>query len=563
MAGYPPPYPPPGPPFGQGPYSADWKYQRRILRDQARAQRELFKAQRAAYRQQYRGMRRGSIVGPLLVIAVGVIFLLVQLGKLSSSTVWTLYGRWWPLLLVAAGMIALLEWALDQFLHRDDTQPHLRRTLGGGVIWLFILFALAGIAVQGIHSNGTPFNFHIDQDDLDQFMGDKHESDQTLVQPFPAEGSLEVDNPRGDVTISGTSDDNQIHIMLHKEVYSSSDSDAASKASQLSPELTSNGGHVQLRLPVLEGARADLIITVPVSTRNSVTANHGDVHVSGLRGPLNITANHGDVELSAITGSVNTHIQNSGSDFSAHSVTGSVTLEGKGHGITISDITGPVAISGDYFGDTHVEHVRGGVGFHTSRTNFQLARLDGEIDISSEEDLSADQAVGPVILTTRNRNITFDRIAGDVSVTNRNGKVDITSAPPLGNVTVENRNGSVDLTLPDQAAFHVQAETSDGEMENDFSLPLSGNDNHKAIMGTVGNGSASIKITTSQGDVSLKRASIAPLPSEPPALPALTALPAEAQRAINNARHATDEAKAAAAKAKRDTAKAKDEGANP
>ena len=70
-------------------------------------------------------------------------------------------------------------------------------------------------------------NFNLNQDDIDQFMGDKHESDQSLQQALPAGASFEIDNPRGDVTLSGTSDDNQVHVMLHKEVYSRSDSDAA------------------------------------------------------------------------------------------------------------------------------------------------------------------------------------------------------------------------------------------------------------------------------------------------------------------------------------------------
>ncbi len=133
-------------------------------------------------------------------------------------------------------------------------------------------------------------------------------------------------------------------------------------------------------------------------------------------------------------------------------------------------------MNGEFFGTTHLQHITGNVLFHTSRTDFRLARLDGEIEISPNADLSADQAVGPLTLATRNRNITLDRVAGDVSVTNRNGSVDLTSAPPLGNITVENRNGSVNVTLPEQAGFSVQAETTNGDLENDFSIAQQGSD---------------------------------------------------------------------------------------
>ena len=565
MAGYPPPYPPPpGPPYAGGPndYRNDWKYQRRVMRDQARLQRDMFRAQRDAYRAQTRVLRRGSIVGPILLIAVGVIFLLVQMNKLASVALWDWYGRWWPIVLIGVGVIVLLEWGFDQIFRRDTAKPYVRPSIGGGVITLLVLLAILGISFKGIHDVGHSAFGHdfgkLNEEDIDQFLGDKHGSDQTLVQVFPAQGSLEVDNPRGDVSISGTSDDNQIHILLHKEIYSRSDSDAANKAQQLTPNLSVSGSFIRMSLPAIDGARADVIITLPADSTNSVTANHGDVHISALKGPVTVTANHGDVELSAITGAINTHIQNSGSGFSVHSVTGPVTLAGKGGDITASDINGTVGIDGDFFGDIHLEHVTGGFRFHSSRTDFQIARLDGETDFT-EGELSADQAVGPVVLSTRNRNITLDRISGDVTVTNHNGKVDLTSAPPLGNVTVENRNGEVTVTLPDQAGFNVHAETSDADIENDFSLPVSENNNRKSMSGTVGKGSANVRITTTQDDVSVKRANIAPLPPMPP-MPVLTAVPAEAQEAIKEAKQQVKEAQREAKQAADEGRKEADEG---
>lgn len=567
MAGNPPPYPPPppGPPFGQNP---DWRSQRRFLKDQARAQREAFRAQRDVLRAQARSYRRGSIVGPILVIAVGVTFLLAQTGHIASQHLWDWYGRWWPILLIGVGGIVLLEWIVDTAFHRDT--PYGRRSIGGGIIFLLILFAVAGLSYNGIRDGGRHFllnNFNINQEDLDQFIGDKHESDQTLDQAFPAGSALEVDNPRGDITLSGTSDDNQIHVILHKEVYSRSDSDAATKAQQLTPAISNNGGNLQLRLPLIDGARGNLIITVPPSATSTIVANHGDVHVSSFKSPITITANHGDVEISAINGPITTHINNSGSSFSVHSTTGPVTLQGRGGDVTINDIDGPVSIDGDFFGSTHLEHIRANVRFHSTRTDFKLARLDGEMNLD-KDDLTADQALGPVILTTRSHNITLDRVAGDVSVTNKNGTVDLTSAPPLGNVTVENRNGTVNLTLPEQAGFSVHADTSSGNLQNDFDLPVQENDEHRTLQGTVGRGTSTIHLSTTDGDIALKKSTVSPLAPLAPLAPILTIAPpappslpghvhtslADAQRQLEEARR---EAKQAEEEARRDVEEAK------
>jgi DUF4097 and DUF4098 domain-containing protein YvlB len=566
MANYPPPYPPPGAPSGP-PYGNDWKYQRRILKDQARAQRDMLRAQRDAYRYQARGLRRSSILGPLVLITVGIIFLLIQTGHMQAYRFWEWYGHFWPFLLVGAGIIMLLEWAYDQHVQSDSTQPRYRRRIGGGVITIVAILALTGVILSGVRDGGRTriFNgLNINQDNLDEFLGDKHESDQAVAQAFPAGGTLSVDNPRGDVTISGTSDDNQIHVNVHKEVYTRSDSDADAKAQRLSPTLNAGGNTITLTMPAIDGARADLIITVPATASPTVTANHGDVKISTIKGIVIVTANHGDVELSAITGDSTTRINNGSSDISAHSVTGALTIEGRAHDTTLSDLSGPVTIRGEFFGDTHFEHIRGPIKFHTSRTDFQLGRLDGQIDIGNNAELTASNAVGPVTLTTYSRNITLDRIAGDIFVTNRNGSVDVTSAPPLSNITIENRNGSVDVTVPEQSSFAYQFDATNGDIQSDFpEIKNPDQDNNKNIVsGTVGKGGPLLRIATSQGDVSLKKASVLPLPPTPPAPPKLTMVPSVVSDAKEQARQAAasakQTAKEAAAEAKEAAAKAKE-----
>src|ERR1019366_4103399 len=95
MAGYPtPPVPPPG---------YDPREQRRFFREQARAQRALWRAQRDQMRYQMRAMRRRSVLGPILLIAIGVVFLLIETGHLDHSRFWEGDGHWGPLGLVSGG----------------------------------------------------------------------------------------------------------------------------------------------------------------------------------------------------------------------------------------------------------------------------------------------------------------------------------------------------------------------------------------------------------------------------------------------------------------------------
>src|ERR1700733_10013003 len=277
MGNYPPPYPPPPP--GPPPYGNDWKYQRRVLKQQQRIQRDMARAQRDAYRYQMRGLRRSSILGPLLLVTIGVLFLLQQTGHIERHHLWAWYGRFWPALLVVAGVVLLLEWAFDQYAQSDSTEPRYRRRIGGGVFTLLVLLGIAGIISNDIHSHPDHRwllgDLHLNQDNLDEFLGDKHESRQSLTHPPPAGAGLTVDNPRGDVIVSGTSDDNQIHVEVEKNVYSRSDSEADARAQQLSPKFTTNGNTASLSVPALEGTRADLTITLPPTAAVTITANHG------------------------------------------------------------------------------------------------------------------------------------------------------------------------------------------------------------------------------------------------------------------------------------------------
>ena len=520
MANQTPPYPPP--PGQYPPPQGDWRYQRRLLREQARMQRDYLRAQQAAYRAQYRANRRSSIVGPLLIIATGIVFFLIETGHISSRMFWSWYGRWWPLLLICAGIIMLIEWGWDRYFHADEPLFR-RRTLGGGVFTLLLLIGLVGMVFSGFHNGAFSRTFNLNPDNMDEFWGDKHESDQTVTQALPAGSGLTIDNPRGDVVIAGTSDDQQVHVQIHKEVYTRSDSEADTRAAQLSPKFDTDPSTSTLRLnvPSIEGARADLSITLPATAPVTVTANRGDIHVASLKAPVTVTANHGDVSLTAISGPINTRINNGDSSFSVHSATGPVVVEGRARDLTFTDVSGPATMNGEFFGTTHLERIAGNVRFHTSRTEMRFARLDGETEVSAS-DISSDRAVGPFTLATGNKNVSLERISGDISITNRNGSVELTGASPLGNITIENRNGSVDLTLPEKASFSVQADTVNGDLENDFSLTEQGKDdsNRRSYNGTVGKGGPLVRISTSQGDISLKKASIAPMPPVPPAPPA-------------------------------------------
>jgi hypothetical protein len=89
--------------------------------------------------------RRGSLVGPLILIGLGVVFLLNNLGILSWS-VWEVIFRLWPILLVAIG--------LDLLIGRRSTLGSLLALaltliVLAGALWLFGVGIGGGAASPG------------------------------------------------------------------------------------------------------------------------------------------------------------------------------------------------------------------------------------------------------------------------------------------------------------------------------------------------------------------------------------------------------------------------------
>jgi DUF4097 and DUF4098 domain-containing protein YvlB len=518
-------YPPPPPPAQYPPvYDRNaLRAQRQSLRAQAKAQQAQQRAMRYQLRAQRRSLRRGSIVGPLIILGIGVMFLLAEVGKISWGQSLEWYGRWWPAVLIGAGLVLLLEWFIDQ--HRASEAGQVR-VLGGGVVFLLILLALAGLASRPVeyglawqdHTFGNRYH------KLDYLLGDRHDADSSMTSPIANATALVITNPHGDVTVTGSSSDGQVHVNLHTETYAWKDSDIERKTKDLQPTFSNDGGILKLNVNAVEGGQADLIITVPHSAPITVQADHGDVNVSEMAAPVTISANHGDVDVSAIESSVTLHMNDDDGGVTLHSIHGDTSVQGHSGDIDVSDVTGGLTLQGDFFGTTNLEHINGPVRFTTTRTQFSAARLDDVFNVDKDS-LNASELLGPVVLKTENKNITLDRIQGSADVSDRNGSIELTHAPPLNAISIQNQHGSVDLGLPGGVGFTLNAQTRNGDMENDFDLsPVTDNDVH-TLRGRIGGGGPTVTIATTDGDVTVRKSTVEPLPPPPPAAPRITLKP--------------------------------------
>lgn len=514
MSSVPPNMPPGGgapPPFP--PY--DPKTQYRVYREQQkaawRAQQDAWKAQRHAMKANYAGAfgpRVPSVVGPVLLIGVGIVALLVVTGRIAGGDFWTWYGKWWPLLLIGAGLALLGEWVID--LRREVP---VRR--GGSFVGIIIMLAILGFCAAGWTHMGPWFN-HWDgngDDFFNSFNLPEHSNDLSLPsQQIPANAVIDIQNSRGDVSITA-GDGTTIDVQAQQVAYANSDSEAKKIFDAEAPRLTVSGSAVMLKSEGSSNGRLNLSITIPRSAKVTVNTGKGDVTAAGLGTGINVTA-RGDVHLSSISGPVQTHFSNGKHDFSAHDIEGDVTADGDLNDITFSEVKGKIAQSGEILGDVHLESISGPIHLHTSRTDLQVAELPGDLTLNSD-DLRINQAKGQVRVTTHSKDVDLNQIYGDSIVENRDGSI---SVEPAGNYAVDAKNGkgNVELTLPPNVSTSVTARTHNGDIVSDYPVPsVDGQD--KLVTFQVGSGGTKIVLSADNGDVHIKKG--AAFPPAPPTAP--------------------------------------------
>lgn len=504
MATIPPPYSP----------QEAARRSREAWRTQAAAQRATARAQR----QYWRAMRRPSITGPIIMIAIGIVALLIATGKMNGLTFWSTYQRWWPLLFILVGVTLLLEWFLDR------RQPYPVRRTAGGVVFLLILAGVAASASYA-HWNWGPFQdqFSGVDGDVFHFMGNEHVNDTQMDLDMPAHATVQFDNPRGDVNVSA-SDDNRMHVRSHETAYTNSNDDATRFLKSLAPNVTVNGTNVMVHVQGSSNGKSDLTIQIPVDASASVNAGHGDVTLEGLNGEVHVTSGQGDVKFESLAGTV--HARMNKGDFSAHAIQGDLSVEGRMNDVTLSEIRGRVLLDGDSFGNTHLERIESPLHFHSSRTDIEVARIAGELTMDSG-DLHLQQAQGPIKIVTRSKSIDCSQVFGDIHIENSNDDVNVSPGSPLGNISIDNRHGSINLSLPASASFSVDGRTNNGEVSTDFGLTQTGSNSSHTLTGEVGKGGPRITLSSDQGDIHLKKGDLVvpPLPPIPP-MPSIKGLPA-------------------------------------
>ncbi|MGD0468499.1 MAG: DUF4097 family beta strand repeat-containing protein [Terriglobales bacterium] len=476
-----------------------------------------------------------SIAGPVVLILLGVLFMLGTMGVLNWHSLWTLFARFWPALLILWGVIKLIEYEQAKRLG----QPV--RGIGVGGVFLVLFLIAAGLtATQLARVDWKSVGEHTkigDVGELDEiFGGSAFDFSDELSQEIPAGSTLHVNDDRGTITVNVADfkmNDRTMKVLVHKKVRAEKEQDAENYNTKTKPQITVADKIVTLNANT-QGAgdksvTTDMDIYVPVNTTLVITSGRGDVTIAGMTSDVEVNHHRGEVNINDHAGNVTLNLN--GSSARLGHIKGDVTIQGKTNEIAVEDVDGAVRMNGEFWESTRLVRVSQTVSFHSSRTDMEFSRLDGRLDLDSG-DLRADSLIGPMHLTTRSKDISLEGFSGDLRLEDVNGMVTVGLRKP-GNIQIDNRKGDVQVSIPPNTPIKVEARTREGEIESDFDeIKVDKRDHQSSASGAIGTNGPRLVMNCDKGAIEIRKgivAAAAPVaPPIPPATPAKPGKPAKA-----------------------------------
>lgn len=448
-------------------------------------------------------MRRGSLIGPLLLIVIGLVFLIRNLRPEWLS--WDLIAKYWPFLLILWGLLRVFEIVV----WRISGKPLPRSGVSGGEWALVVLISIAGLSISFVHDRLPRLAPVINIGKSAELFGEAYDYPIPVqTHPAPAAATVVIENLRGNIRVAG-SDSREIKVSGRKTVRAYRESDAVEAGRKTPLEVLQQGGQMLIRTNQEKAqsdvrVSSDLEITVPRDSSIRAAGRSGDYDVLNVQA-VELRSDSGAVRLQDIAGAVRVDVRR-GQIVRAVNVKGDVEILGSGRDIEIENIEGRVTVNGYYSGLLNARNLSKPLLFQSGVTELRLERLPGHMQMDLG-DLTIEQAAGPLHLTARSKDVVVKDFTGELRVTIDRGDVTLTPNRILsGPVDVTTRNGDVTLSLPAAAAFTLDAATARGEAQNDFGPPLEVRDEGRGatVRGAAGKGPL-IKLRTDRGRITVRK----------------------------------------------------------
>lgn len=411
-----------------------------------------------------------------------------------------IFLKWWPLLLILWGVAKLFDRAAAQ--HTGEEPP---RTITGGETGLVIVLIVLAVGV------GTAYRFHNGGYGSMDFPGTSEYSftQDVPVKDVAANSRIAIRTERGDVVVRAE-DVATIQVLVKTRARGWNESQARHLSEGISVAIEPDGDGYEIR-PRGQGNRVsvDLEVHVPRQATIAARTSRGGIQITGILNNVAVTTGRGDVEIREAGKNVDVDVRHG--DVKIAGVKGDVKVVGTGRDVDISNVAGSASVDGEFYDPIRLEKISKGVHYLSQRSDLTVTQVAGRVELTSGA-LEITDAAGNLNLKTREKDITIENVVGRARIENRNGDVNLRFAQvPKEDVEVINQSAGITLTLPAKSSFEIHAETRSGDINSDFDEPpvtkVSDDRGNSRLDGKVGGRGPQIRLKTTYGAITIRKAS--------------------------------------------------------
>ncbi len=480
-------------------------------------------------------MRRGSVIGPLILIGIGALFLMRNLWP--DIPIADILSRYWPFVLIAWGALRLVE----IFLWAIMSKPLPRNGVSAGEWMIVFLICVVGATMYTARHYATWFPSGRALRGVVMDMGESYDYTLTSAEkPCAKNCRILIESFRGNAKVTGTSD-STVKVSGHETVRSFQQNEADGANKQTPLELIQQGDELivrtnQDRVNDRAQVSADLEITIPAGASIEAHGRYGDFDFQNVAGAVDINSDNAGVRLENIGGNVRIDLRRS-DIIRATDVKGNVDLKGRGQDLELQNIAGQVTVGGTYVGQIQLRNLAQPLRYEDPQITINCEKLPGQIHLASGE-FTGDNIIGPVRINARSRDVQLSDFTQSLDLTLERGDVTLRTGKAVPKIEAHTaHSGDIDLALPADAKFDLKVSTDRGEVHNDFGGPLKVEDtNHGGIV-TGSTGGAPVRLETARGSVTVRKLTSeqatspdAPSPPSPPSAPKAPPAPLKVER---------------------------------
>ncbi|MBI2687978.1 MAG: DUF4097 family beta strand repeat protein [Acidobacteria bacterium] len=463
-------------------------------------------------------MRRSSVIGPLILIVIGVIFLARNF--IPNFRVMDILGLYWPWLLIGWGtlrVVEILNWHRQGQFALNGGRV---RGMNGGEWALVIFICLFGTGMYAARNINLfrPGGINLPNWDI---LGERFDfqvaGNQTGVGKAPR---IVVDNSRGDTRIIGV-DTEEVRVTGTKTIRALTRDDANKEDKNTNFEIVKSGDQIIVRTNLERAsnsrqARAELEITVPKGASVETRGKFGDFDIENVAGFVEVTSDNAGVRMSNVGGDVRVDLRKS-DIVRILNAKGNVDIKGRGQDIELEGIGGTAAINGQYSGEMKFRNLAKPFRFESQNTSLRIEKIEGEVEMVLGH-LSGRRLVGPIQITSKSKDVELSDFSNSLEIDIDRGDIQLRPArTAIAKITARTRSGNAELVLPSGAKLDLKAEVKKGHIENSYGAPFRISEDGRAASITGSTGGPEVKIDVDRGEIRLRKWTSEDAPEPPSA----------------------------------------------